>query len=236
MVCLHSSLHFQFLTLFYLATPNANGSDSTAAQNIVVLDGEDSDNDWEERVFVPRAKIWVHAPPYAAYAVFYGWSTGVFLSMSVFLFYLLWPWAALTEQGLHPSPSFWVSRCCFHGVSNSQQCSAFRAWEDAVSAKAIGPVVEPCWAQLPAPPSSPSTPSCKISPTSPCPSPFLGRYQSPSPQVPVLSPRSPKPHSVEVIKGSSAGCLHAILMAFDTEPLPYYAVLWGQCPGVYYGM
>jgi hypothetical protein len=25
-------------------------------------------------------------------------------------------------------------------------------------------------------------------------------------------------------------------MALKTEPLPYYAVLWGQRPGVYYGM
>ena len=114
--------------------------------------------------------------------------------------------------------------------------SAFQACEDAVSTKAIGPAVEPCQAQLPAPPGSPSTPSHKISPTSPCPSPFLGHYQSPSPQTPVLLPGSPKPCFVEVIKGSSAGHLHAILMAFDTKPLPYYAVLWGQRPGVYYGM
>ena len=114
--------------------------------------------------------------------------------------------------------------------------SAFWAWEEAVSSKTIGPAVRPCRAQLPAPPGSPSTPSCKISLTSPRPSPFLGSYQSPSPHLPALSQRSPKPHFIEVVKGSSAGRTRAILTAFDTEPLPYYAVLQGQHPGVYYGM
>jgi hypothetical protein len=114
--------------------------------------------------------------------------------------------------------------------------STSQAWEDAVSNKTIGPAAIPCRAQLPAPPGSPSTPSRKISPTSPHPSPFLGCYQSPSAQPPALSQRLHKPCFVEAIKGSSASRLRTILTAFDTEPLPYYAVLQGQRPGVYYGM
>lgn len=114
--------------------------------------------------------------------------------------------------------------------------SALWAWEGAVSNKAIGPAAKPCSAQLQVPPRLPSTLSHEISPASPRPSPFLGRYQPPSPLPPALSQRSSDPRFVEVIRGSSASRLRAIKMAFKTEPLPFYAVLRGQRPGVYYGM
>lgn len=154
--------------------------------------------------------------------------------MSVFLFFFCFGHGQRSHNGA--STLLQVSEfpgAAFMGYPTLT--SAYRAWEDAVSSKTVGPTAIPCRAQLPAPPGSPSTPR-KNPPTSPRPSPFSGGYQSPSPQSPALSQREPKPRFVEVIKGSSAGRLRAILLAFDTEPLPYYAVLKGQRPGVYYGM
>lgn len=77
-------------------------------------------------------------------------------------------------------------------------------------------------------------PSSSFPRSSSSPSPLSRR--TPSPLPPTLSQqRFSVPRFAEVIVGSSASRLRDIMASFETEPLPYYAVLRGQCPGVYYG-
>lgn len=77
-------------------------------------------------------------------------------------------------------------------------------------------------------------PSSSFPRSSSSPSPLSRRTPSPLPPTP-FQQRFSVPRFAEVIVGSSASRLRDIMASFETEPLPYYAVLRGQCPGVYYG-